>query len=300
MRIAVVAVVTIATSGCGSVATVTNHDAGTIDATIDTTTAVDAPPPPCDLTKPFGTPMQVLGIHDSNADDVHATLTGDELTMYFATNRGAAQSPFHIWRATRATKTSVFGAPAQVFDTFMQNGESNPSVTPDGNTIYFDAGFVIYTSTRSSAAVVFPTPSAINSTSEANYGPSVTADGSAIYVENLNNGVIARIDKTATGFSDRQTVPLGGGFSVTSPATSDDLTLFFSVGEMIGSDIQVSKRASKTVSFPAALEVAELKDPNEATSAVSWVSADGCRVYMNRQLTATGSHSIIYVAERGK
>ena len=296
MRIDVVAVVTIATSGCGQVANVTNHDA----ATIDTITAVDAPPPRCDLTKPFGTPTQVPGIHDSNADDVHATLTGDELTVYFGSNRGSAQGPFHIWKATRATKDSVFGAPVQLFDTFMQNGESNPSVTPDGNTIYFDAGFVIYTSTRSSAAVVFPTPSPINSTSEANYGPSVTADGSAIYVENLNNGVIARIDKTATGFSDRQTVPLGGGKSVTSPATSDDLTLFFSVGEMIGSNIQVSTRASKNVSFPTALEVAELKNPNEATSAVSWVSADGCRIYMNRALAATGSHSIIYVADRGK
>jgi hypothetical protein len=244
--------------------------------------------------------MQVLGIHDSHADDVHATLTGDELTMYFGTNRGTAQSPFHIWKATRATRSSVFGAPAQVFDTFMQSGESNPSVTPDGNTIYFDAALVIYTSTRSSAAVVFPTPSAITSTSDANFGPSVIADGSAIYVENLNMGSIARIDKTGTGFSLRQTVPLGGSFSLTSPATSDDLTLFFSLGEMIGNDIQVSARASKTVSFPPAVEVAELKDPNEATSAVSWVSADGCRVYMNRQLTATGSHSIIYVAERGK
>lgn len=296
MRIEVVAVVTIATSGCGQVAAVTTHDAGTTD----TTPAVDAPQPPCDLNKPFGTPTQVPGIHDSSADDVHATLTGDELTIYFGSNRGSAQGPFHIWRATRATKDSVFGAPAQLNETFMPNGESEPSVTPDGNTIYFDAGFVIYTSTRSSAAVVFPTPSPINSTSEANYGPSVTADGSAIYVENLNNGVIARIDKTATGFSDRQTVPLGGGFSVTSPATSDDLTLFFSIGEMIGSDIQVSTRASKTVSFPTALEVAELKTPNDATSAVSWVSADGCRVYMNRQLSATGSRSIIYVADRGK
>jgi Tol biopolymer transport system component len=297
MRIEVVAVVTIATSGCGQVAAVANHDAA-IDTTTDTTTAVDAPAPPCDRTKPFGTLTQVLGIHDSNSDDVHATLTGDELTVYFGSNRG--NGTFHIYRATRATKESVFNAPGQLFDTFMQNGESNPSVTPDGNTIYFDAGFVIYTSTRSSAAVVFPAPSPINSTSEANYGPSVTADGSAIYVENLNMGSIARIDKTASGFSDRQTVPLGGGFSVTSPATSDDLTLFFSIGEMIGSDIQVSTRASKNVAFPTALEVAELKNPNEATSAVSWVSADGCRVYMNRALAATGSHSIIYVAERGK
>ena len=98
MRIEVVAVVTIATSGCGQVATVANHDA----ATTDTTTAVDAPPPGCDRTKPFATPTQVPGIHDSNADDVHGTLTRDEheyfTTAIYADLRSRGRHLVDLWR----------------------------------------------------------------------------------------------------------------------------------------------------------------------------------------------------------
>lgn len=84
---------------------------------------------------------------------------------------------------------------------------------------------------------------------------------------------------------------------MTTPVTSDDLTLFVGLGDTTGHEILVSKRASTTAAFPAPTQVAELK-----TSAVdaepSWISSDGCRLHVRYR--ADGDKSRIYVATRPK
>ena len=112
-------------------------DAPTDDAMVDA--AIDGPPPPpCDVTKPFGTPMPVPGIDDGASNDVHASLTPDELVIYFASDR-EDHSFFHIYTATRANRTADFTGIRIAQGTFSAEGESYPSISSDGNTIFFDS-----------------------------------------------------------------------------------------------------------------------------------------------------------------
>src|SRR5215510_7693470 len=105
--------------GCGSVKGDATDAPPSPDAMVDAPmadapmvdAAIDGPPaPPCDLTKPFGTPMDVPGIHDPLGDDVGAALSADELTIYFASNR-FDHMKFHLYTSTRANRNDPFPMP---------------------------------------------------------------------------------------------------------------------------------------------------------------------------------------------
>jgi len=280
-------------AACGKVGATPGSDSGL---------PTDGAPAACDVTKPFGTAVEVPGLHDPTANDTHATLTDDELTVYFASDRAnVTAGTLHIYSATRATRTAAFGAPGQVGSTFSDNGDSNPSISPDGNTIVFDSlrpptsGLVhLFMATRTSAAVVFPQATLIPGDSI--LAPSLSPDGNVIYAASLGSGGLVRFDKAGVGFGAAQMVALPFGNSVTSPVTRDDLTLFLALGEGTGTEILVSKRASTSSPWSMPTTVTELK-----TAAVeaepSWLSADGCRLYLRYKASANG-RSTIFVATR--
>jgi hypothetical protein len=260
-------------------------DAAMVDASID-----GPPAPPCDLTKPFGTPTDVLGIHDPLGDDVGAALSADELTIYFASNR-FDHMKFHLYTATRANRNDPFPMPGIAQGTFSDEGESHPSTSPDGNTIYFDSFrpvpmpasgmFHIFRSTRANASVQFPTPMALGG--DFYIDPSVLADGSAVYSAYLVNGVLARAERSGTGFTDPQNVPLSGfQFSITAPVSRDDLTLYMSLGDTTGHSILVTRRTAVTQPWPMPAPLAEIQ-PTANVAEPNWISPDGCRLYMTLQ-----------------
>lgn len=291
--------VSLGSLGCGSV---TPKD-GPPDAPAGTSDApdeqMDAPPgPACDVTKPFAIPIQVAGIHDANANDTHATLSADELTIFFASDR-AGNNIWHLYTATRASRSDTFGAPTLLAGTYSTQGESHPSVSPDGNTIYFDsyrvsAGTVhIFTSTRTNAAVQFPDPTMI--TGDYLIDPAITTDGSVLYAASLMTGGLVRLDRAGSGFGVPQDVALDAGSSVVSPVTNDDLTMFMSFGDTVGSSIAVTQRTATTTGFPAPAAVTELAT-GVTIAEPSWLSADGCRLYLT--YGTSNSKQQIYVATR--
>jgi hypothetical protein len=284
--------------GCGSVA-------ATVDAqpTPDGPNA-DAVAPECDVTKPFAAAAEVPGLHNNPAaTDLHATLTVDELTIYFASDRFDLTMqfpPMHIYTSTRTTRDAVFSAPAAVGPTFSAEGESNPSISPDGNTLFFDssrtAGVLhVFTSTRANVSVVFPMPTMI--AGDYLHTPSITADGKVLYTADLAHGYLARLDKAGSGFGEPQRVDTQFGMSVTSPVSRDDLTLYMSLGEQIGSEILATKRTSTNSPWPTPTQVTELKT-NAVQAAPNWISADGCRLYLT--YTPSAGKSTIYMAARPK
>jgi WD40 repeat protein len=300
--------------GCGEVKEQPGRDAAGLDAPSSPDAApvdaaavdgrFDAQPAACDVSKPFGSAIEVPGLRDSAANDLHGTLTADELTIYFASNRGnTATTVMHIYSATRATRDAAFSTPAPVGPLFSTEGESNPSISPDGNTIFFDSlrtddgmfHLRVFTSTRPNAAVVFPMPSPLDG--EPLHTPSITADGKVLYVANLSSGALGRMEKVGAGFGPAQTVDISLGFSVTSPVSSDDLTLFMSLGEQFGDDIHVTTRPSAVAPFPMPVRVDELKT-TAAQAAASWVSADGCRLYLTYLASGTDAKSRIFFAVR--
>src|SRR5262249_47027874 len=162
-----------------------------------------------------------------------------------------------IFTATRQKASDPFNTPALLGDVFSNEGESHPSVSPDGNTIYFDSFRVttgtvhIFTSTRSSAAVVFPTATKIDG--DFLTDPGITADGAVLYAANLSTGALVRLDRMGTGFGPPQGVAIPATSSIVSPVTNDDLTMFLSFGDTVGGSIGVTRRASKTAAFSMAM-----------------------------------------------
>jgi len=105
-------------------------------------------------------------------------------------------------------------------------------------------------------------------------------------------------------FADAAVIPVP---SLTAPPTldlspvlsSDGKTLFFATdasGDKAFRDIWEAHRDLTDQDFKAARPVAELNLP-DATEYPSWLSPDGCRLYMTRN-GPSGAKRNIYVAER--
>jgi hypothetical protein len=266
----------------------------------DAAAADAAPVGACDLNKPFAPAIEVPGIHQPGANDVHATLTDDELTIYFASDRAnPTAGKMHIYSAGRTTAQGVFDTPAKIGTLSSDAGESNPSTSPDGNTLYFDSPRVsqgavhIFTSTRANATVVFPPPTMI--AGDYLTGPSITADGAVLYAANLSSGALVRLDKEGDGFGTPQLVAFPTPLGAVSPVSRDDLTLFLSQGDTYGNSILVTRRTSTGTPFPQPTAIPELAT-SAAIAEPSWISPDGCRLYL--RYSATGDKSRIYVATR--
>jgi hypothetical protein len=209
----------------------------------------------------------------------------------------------HIYTATRSTPTGTFSMPMLAGPTFSDQGESHPSVSPDGNALYFESFRVttgtvhIFVSARSNAGVVFPMPAMVDEPFVID--PAITDNGNVIYVANLSSGLIERLTRSGLTFVNPETVSLPGvSSSVVSPVTRDELTLFFSLGDTTGNDIYVARRSTTSAAW-AASEITELAlTPTPALAEPSWISKDGCRLYLT--YVKNGGKSTIYVATRGR
>src|SRR5262249_9754608 len=100
---------------------------------------------------PFGPPMPVLGLGQSNADG-RAALPADELTMYFDSNRGDGNLTYY---STRSSKAGAWSAP-QLVSELSPNLEDagGPFILPLGDVLYFHStrlghGHDIFRSERS-------------------------------------------------------------------------------------------------------------------------------------------------------
>ena len=292
-----------AIAGCGEVKDAP-IDAPPDDAQSDGPS--DGPAAACDPTKPFGAAVVVPNLHNAVFNDTHATLSADEKTIFFASDRlgDAAGNPvFHIFSATRSSATAAFGAPAVVSPLFSTEGESHPTASADGNTVIFDSfrpgtgsGVVhLFTATRTNVAVDFATPTQI--TGDFLIHPAITADGNVLYAANLSTGRLSRMDKVGNAFGPPQNVAIPGGTSVVSPVTNDDLTIFLGLGDSVGSEIIATSRPTTGDAFPTPTQVTELK--TTATIAEpSWLSPDGCRLYLT--YGEAGGKTTIHVATRPK
>lgn len=281
-------------------------DAAPDDAQSDGPT--DGPPAAaCDLAKPFDAAVVVPNLHNASFNDTHATLSADEKTIFFASDRDGGGGPgapiFHIYSATRGSADAAFGAPALVGPLFSPEGESHPTLTPDGNTVIFDTfrdgvgGVVhIFTATRSNVAVDFETPTQINA--DFLIMPTLTANGGLLYTANLSTGRLSRMEKVGNGFGAAQNVAIPGSTSVVSPVTNDDLTIFVGLGDSQGAEIAVTSRPSTSDAFPAPTQVVELKT-SDTIAEPSWLSVDGCRLYLTYGGGA-GVKTTIHVATRPK
>ncbi|HUS32459.1 MAG TPA: hypothetical protein VMZ53_28355 [Kofleriaceae bacterium] len=170
-------------------------------------------------SEPFATPVNLANVN-SVAADMAPTLSNDELTLYFTSNRGGG--PFRLYEATRASRALPFGVPSLVPGPFTGLGEvGGPDISRDGLALYFDAtaggtgGYDLWVATRASVGDPWGTPSevsGVNTTGSENE-PTIDDDGLTIYYasdafEPAQDLVVATRPDLASPFSTPTKVPL--------------------------------------------------------------------------------------------
>jgi Tol biopolymer transport system component len=293
--------------GCGSVSNNKTPDAKQVDG------AIDGKPPRCNPNAPFGTPQPVDALNTTGVERA-AQLSPDELTIYFASDRGGSGSlgMTDIYVATRLSSAASFGTPAVLAGVNSSGLDDRPSITADGLFLYMErfstqTGYDLYVAQRASAMLDFGAPVPIMSLMAA----GTVADGNPYILPN-NSTIYFATDRNGNQDIYRATRTIGGTFETAMPAgiptayneafvavTPDELTIFFSSdapGGLGGYDIYMAKRVTTADGWgPAQLQDTLNSTANENPT---WVSADGGDIYLER--TVPGRNIDLYFATRGQ
>ena len=154
----------------------------------------------------------------------------------------------------------------------------------------------IYWASRSSTASDFSNvvPLAKINTSFSEVQPFLTPDGMEVYFSGNGTGDydIYRAVATAPGTfptpSAVKEVNASGAPDQNPTVSADDLTMVFSSGRFGGQggqDVWITKRPNKTSAFGPPVNLSEVN--SGANDYPSWISADGCRLYMYSDRSGT-------------
>jgi len=222
-------------AGCGTVSD------KPVDASLADTLQPDVSPGSsrCDPAKSFGTPVAITELN-SVSDDHVATLTADELTVLFASNRAGGPGGYDLYIATRPTRSAAWGAPSLLNGVNTAGHESRPMITADGLLLYaetntlnpndWDVSVATRANTQSSFSA-FQREPVLNS-ADGDAAPTVLPDGSGIYFASTRVG--ARGFYRASRSGATWTAPtLVSGINLNTSSedypliSADDLTLYF-------------------------------------------------------------------------
>src|SRR5262249_3163816 len=116
----------------------------------------DVPSQKCTYTE-FG-PANVLSEVSSPFLEGDPSLSPDELTIYFTSDRTGGAGALDIWFARRTSKVSSFGTPEPLHSINTAANESDASFATDGLSVWFMRDNVIYFATRAQADQDFGAP----------------------------------------------------------------------------------------------------------------------------------------------
>jgi hypothetical protein len=255
----------------------------------------------CTTTAPFGPPELVSELSTA-ARETSATLTQDELTMYFAREG-------NILVATRATASDRF---ANVRSAGLLDGttDGNPALTPDGKLLFFS------TTSRgdSGASEVFFTPvvntslgaaSPVRGVLPSTDDPYPVGDASALYHSAVRGGSASDL-WLVTGIGGtsptEQKLAISDVASDFQPTPSrDELSLFFAsdrAGGLGRADIFVTTRARTTDVFAGVTWLGPVVNgPGDDIPA--WISNDGCVLYFSSDRPGGAGARDLYRTTRG-
>jgi hypothetical protein len=285
------------------------------DVVVEDVVVVDAPPPPCDLTKPFGTPVLVPGLELLAVST--ARFSPNERTVIFsALNGGPEEFRADLFTATRPDLASPFtGAKEIPIVNTKLASEYWPTITADGRVMFFESGrstekvdgsYIterarIWSTMRGNTVSDFLEPQiqsvfSVDASSGGEASPYLHPGGRSLYFASWERGgkggsdiFVAELEdfgfvKSVTNI-DVVNTPQGELFPVVS---LDDKVLYYST-EIAGKrNIFVSRRAAPGAAFGAPQPLAELNLPG-SEQFPSWVSDDQCRLYFGSDRPAPGN-----------
>ena len=256
---------------------------------------------------PFGTPVAIASVN-SASDDGSFRLAANELTGWFWSGRSGNNQLYEATRPNLATAWSV----VLLANVNTASAELDPTTTPDELTLVFRSnraggtgGNDLYQATRTTTANPFSVATQIANlnTASSDVQPFLRADGAELFFTSNRNGTydIFRSVRTGNAFGAPTLVSelSTATDNEQDPALSPDgLTIYWRSdrpGGLGASDIYTATRASLTDAFGPATHVANVSSSSD--DGVSWVSADGARLYISSNRGGATNH--IYVSTRG-
>jgi hypothetical protein len=259
---------------------------------------------PCDLRKPFGSPVFVAGLMIPEAQWVGGLrLSPDNLTGYFFAN-GSPEGPDpdpYLYSATRTTSDDAFGGIALIDGTGVNTAgdyQYDPTVSGDGLQLIFTRypQGSLYSATRTvpSGPFTYQGPLMADST-KALESPFLRQDGQELYFtsgdagESTYNGDIYRALRDGSAFGPGAPVAgLNTECNDSNPViTPDDLTIYWhsnrpdcNVSDL--GDIWTAQRTSMDDPFGPARNVTEVNSPERDIP--TFVTSDGCTLYLSRYM----------------
>lgn len=254
--------------------------------------SVEAPTRRCHPTSPFSAPQPLPAAINTSTDETYASLSPDELTIYFARSAGTGKRG--LWSAVRTTRDAPFVDAQPVPNIGSSAIDDGLTVSADGLLGVFHsnrsdaaASMDLFFVKRANAAVPFAEPESIANvnTSLAETDAYLIPNKRRLYFGSRRTGgsriYVADITESAGSYTFAPPTPLE--FTLNdegTPVVSDDeLTIYFGSEDIGGvSRIFRSTRPSTSVPFGTPDDVSEL---NEGLTVPSWLSADGCVLYLS-------------------
>jgi Tol biopolymer transport system component len=261
----------------------------------DAGTGADAAPdaaPMCNPATPFAATAPLAGFV-ANQDIVR--LSNDERTVVFQD----WHADYQIYTATRASVGSAFSGSMSLASVNSPAQETSASLSNDGLRIFFDSsragGTHIYVATRAATTESFGIPELVTDimaptgiSDEAH--TYIRADGRELWFTSARSGSIGgrdlyRAEANGSGFSaPEQMMALESTGDEYLPVVSaDGLTVYFASNRPGGAgsfDIWTAHRSTLSDGFGTPVPVRELN--TASTELPTWLSPDGCRLYMSR------------------
>jgi Tol biopolymer transport system component len=144
----------------------------------------------------FETPTLVPNVNTGSVE-FFPVLSGDGLSLYFASNRGGGAGSYDTWVSTRATTTSEFTAPTNLSANNSSATDEAIGVSADGRHFFIQSqrgggqgGYDVWMARRASTAVPFPAVSLVaeinsNSNDQATW---LSLDGTRLYQSSDRGG----------------------------------------------------------------------------------------------------------------
>jgi Tol biopolymer transport system component len=251
----------------------------------------------------FGAPVNIgapinQGPHYSSSGwgEVDPTISKDELTLYFASERPGGLGGGDLWMMTRPTKQDPWSEPMNLgAKVNSSSGDWGPKISPDGLSLYFysnrgwgKGGNDIWMTTRS--ALDAPWQDAINlgepiNTGEPDMDPTISADGLTLYFDRGQKEMYeARRSSVDLSWDNAEVVSssLNGSADHCHPHISPDgLSIYFSSNRPGGygnMDIYVATRSSLDSPWDEPVNLGDVINTPYSQYAAC-ISADGLTLY---------------------
>lgn len=204
-------------------------------------------------------------------------LSPDALSLYFSMQLPGSSED--LFRATRSSRSSGFGAPTPLTELNSSAADGAPFVTGDDASLYFfsqrgggaPAARDLYVATRSTAGAAFGTPAALAAVNSAqlDQSPHLSADGLELWLGSHrgNTGFedvyVARRSRTSDPFATPVAVDELNSFGRDTGAAlaADDLSVYYSSerqGSEGGFDLWLARRESRGSEFSSIEPLREL------------------------------------------